>query len=186
MAERTLPPHARLIPDDAACVFRGEIFDVYQWRQQLFDGSYATYEMLRRPDTVLILAIDEHGQVIVVDEEQSGGIIRKNHLPAGRVEITDGSVLDAAQREMREETGYEFAQWDLISVSQPESKIEWFVHLFLARDIVARREPFPDPGEKITVKRTTYAAVAQGLNKHVPALASYDSLDQLVIGLGEK
>jgi len=186
MTERTLPTHARLIPDEAVRVFEGEIFDVYHWQQQLFDGSYARYEMLRRPDTVVILAIDEDGQIIMVDEEQSGGIVRKNHLPVGRVEPTDRSVLEAAQREMREETGYEFSQWDLLNVSQPESKIEWFVHLFLARHADARHEPALDPGEKIIVKRVPYAEAIQKLAKHMPSLADYDSLDQLITGLAQK
>ena len=48
MTERTLPAGAHLIPPEAKCVFRGKIFDVYQWPQRLYDGSTATFEMLRR------------------------------------------------------------------------------------------------------------------------------------------
>lgn len=50
MTKRTLPDNAIMIPEQAGCVFHGEIFDVYQWQQEMFDGSYERFEMLRRPD----------------------------------------------------------------------------------------------------------------------------------------
>ena len=53
MTERVLPKGARLIPPEADRVFRGEIYEVYQWPQKMPDGSVETFEMLRRPDTVM-------------------------------------------------------------------------------------------------------------------------------------
>ncbi len=38
-------------------VFKGKIHDMLQWRQRMFDGSYATFEKIRRPDTSEIVAI---------------------------------------------------------------------------------------------------------------------------------
>ena len=57
MTKRTLPDTAILIPDHATCVFHGALFDVYQWQQEMFDGTYETFEMLRRPDTIAVIAI---------------------------------------------------------------------------------------------------------------------------------
>ena len=54
MTERVLPKGARLIPREAGCVFRGEIYEVHQWPQKMPDGSVKTFEMLRRPDTVMV------------------------------------------------------------------------------------------------------------------------------------
>lgn len=34
-----IPENAKLIPAEAECKFRGELFDVYQWPQEMFDGS---------------------------------------------------------------------------------------------------------------------------------------------------
>ena len=61
-----VPATAKLIPEEAKKVFQGEIFAVYQWPQEMFDGSFATFEMLRRADTVKILA--------VVTEEEARGL----------------------------------------------------------------------------------------------------------------
>ncbi len=152
MTRRLLPDGAHLIPAQATCVFRGEIFDVYQWPQRIYDGSTATFEMLRRPDTVVVIAIDSDGRLLVNDEEQPNGIVRHDFLPMGRVDQEDVSVLAAAQRELREETGWEFANWRQLDVVQPEAKIEWFVHLFIAKEPIHRAAPQLDAGEKIVTK----------------------------------
>jgi len=31
------------IPKDAKLVFKGKIFDVYQWQQKVYDGTTVTY-----------------------------------------------------------------------------------------------------------------------------------------------
>ena len=84
-------------------VFRGVIFDVYQWPQTMFDGSTETFEMLRRPDTVKIIAIK--GDKIIITRQRQP---RKDWFctyPGGRIDPTDQNELAAAKRELREETG---------------------------------------------------------------------------------
>lgn len=43
------------IPEDAKLVFKGVIFDVYQWEQEMFDGTYETFEAIKRVGTVQII-----------------------------------------------------------------------------------------------------------------------------------
>ena len=57
---RTIPKDAKLVPADADKVFEGVIYDVYHWDQTLYDGSKAKFEMLKRPDTVVIIGIDNY------------------------------------------------------------------------------------------------------------------------------
>lgn len=156
MTKRDLPEYARLVPKNATKVFEGIIFDVYQWEQELFDGSYHTFEMLKRPDTVLIIALDENDQIVALREHQPSLPVREMRMPGGRVDPTDKTVLAAAQREMHEETGLSFGEWKLVEMVQPESKIEWFIYVYIARDITSRDEPHLDPGEEIEVNRVGY------------------------------
>src|SRR6185369_15622192 len=121
--KKVVPERASLIPDNATKAFAGQIFDVYQWPQELFDGTKATFEMLKRPDTVQILAIKD-GKVVLVHDEQPGRPVQL-HFPGGRVDPEDASWLEAAQRELREETGLSFKNWKMITVKQPIIKIEW-------------------------------------------------------------
>ncbi len=82
--KKTLPENAILLPDNAKKVFTGHIFDVYQWPQEMFDGSTKTFELLKRPDTVQIIAID-NGELVLVNDEQPGRTPRI-HFPGGRVD----------------------------------------------------------------------------------------------------
>lgn len=39
---------SKKIPDHAELVFKGVLHDVYQWQQEAFDGSFLTFEAIRR------------------------------------------------------------------------------------------------------------------------------------------
>jgi 8-oxo-dGTP pyrophosphatase MutT (NUDIX family) len=153
--KKVIPEDSVLIPDQAERVFKGQIFDVYQWPQPFFDGSMGTFEMLKRPDTVSVIGLVEGDKILVIDDEQPYTGLRRS-FPGGRVDETDESIIAAAQREMLEETGYSFKSWRLIKVWQPHTKLEWFVHILLAWGPAGKQAPRPDPGEKITVKELPF------------------------------
>ena len=146
--KKIIPAKAILIPDNAKRVFKGVIFDVYQWPQTEFDGSVKTYEMVRRPDTVVIIGV-VGGKLLIIDEQQPH-VDRYLTFPTGKIDSAGDSPLIAAQREMKEETGYEFAKWRLINVMQPHLKLEWFVHVFVASE-GRQSTAAPEAGEKIKV-----------------------------------
>lgn len=153
---RTVVPHkARLVPQDAERVFKGIIFDVYHWQQPQFDGTTATFEMLKRPDTVKVIAI-KGDKIVAVMDEQPG---RKAHLtlPGGRHDVESETELECAKRELLEETGMSFKNWRLIDAVQPLHKIEHVVYTFLATDFVTQVPPKPDAGgERIEVKELSF------------------------------
>jgi len=143
---KIVPENAILIPPEAERVFQGVIFDVYQWQQELFDGSMATFERIKRADTVLAICIVDD-KILVVEDEQPGRA-KTVKFPGGRVDPEDGSTIVATKREIHEETGYEFAQWELASVVQPENKIEWFVYIYIANNVIRQQLVQDDAGEK--------------------------------------
>jgi len=154
--KKVVPDKAVLIPDTATPVFAGKIFDVYQWPQTLFDGSVVTFEMLRRPDTVVAICIVGDKLLVLQDEQSHAGL--QQHFPGGRMEKGE-DTLAAAQREVAEETGYTFHKWRLLAVRQPEAKIEWFIYVYLAWDMTAKGDAQPDAGEKITAELLPLAEV---------------------------
>ncbi len=148
--QKIVPVNSILIPTQASLMFKGVIYDTYQWKQQLFDGSHTTFEMLRRPDTVTTICVVGDKIIVINDEQPHRG--HRLGFPGGRVNETDPDVVSAAKREVLEETGYEFNQWKLLKVWQPQRKIEWFIYLFVAWDGKQDSGPKPDGGEKILLE----------------------------------
>lgn len=183
--KKIIPAEAVLIPDHAERVFKGVIFDVYQWPQEMFDGSEATFEMLKRPDTVSSICVVD-GKVLVLNEEQPN-LGKRRNFPGGRVDPTDKSIVAATQREVLEETGYSFKNWRVIKVWQPHGKFEWFIYLVLAWDGEKHAEPHLDAGEKIIVEQLPFEELkhlvmtrAGYLSEALEIFENLNSLDELL------
>jgi ADP-ribose pyrophosphatase len=147
--KKLIPEHAILMPDSAKRIHKGELFDTYQWPQKMYDGTTKTFEMIKTFDYVQIVAVKD-GEVLIIDDEQPHRGIH-THFPGGRADHPDESWLDAAKREMLEETGTSFKTWKMIAVYQPSSTIEQFAVWFLATDFESAVPQKFDGGEKITV-----------------------------------
>ena len=141
-----------MIPLNAKKVFSGVIFDVYQWPQELFDGTMQTFEMLKRRGSTDIVTV-HNGKILLQQQEQPG---RPPFLsfPGGQIE--DGEdPLDGAKRELLEETGYVAQEWLLKSEVRPLSKIDWPMYVFVARECQQIQAQQLDPGEKISLMWVT-------------------------------
>lgn len=135
------------IPPQAKCVFKGKIFNVWQWEQKMYDGSTKIFERLWRPNTVLVLAT-VGDKILVQTEEQPDRPEPFESLPGGRQDEGE-EPLATAKRELVEETGYVSDDWELWSERKPVGKIEWTVYAYIARNCVKKQEPRLDEGEKI-------------------------------------
>jgi ADP-ribose pyrophosphatase len=140
-------------PKEAKLVFKGIIFSVYQWRQQLFDGSFATFEGIKRTGTIQI--IPTVGEKILLSYEEQPLKPRTYTFFGGRQE-TDEEPLDAAKRELLEETGMSSDDWDLYKSYQNRGNIDWDTYFFIARNCKKVSEPNLDPGERIAVKQVRF------------------------------
>lgn len=137
------------LPDNAKKVFEGVLFDVYQWEQEMYDGSTAIFERLDRPDATQCIAIMDGKIALVYDEQPTrpAGYT----LPGGRVERGE-EIDEAARRELLEETGFEAKQWELLLTVSPAVKIDWTIYTYIARDCKKVADTKFDPGERIELK----------------------------------
>lgn len=150
-----IPPDARLVPPQAKLVFKGILHEVYQWEQMMYDGTYSTYEMLKRHDTVKVIAIVDD-KIIVLEQTQADSPKVFFDIPGGRHDHKNETELEAAKRELLEETGLTFSTWKLIDCFQPVEKIEQFVYIYIATDLISRTVQKLDNGEKISVHELSY------------------------------
>jgi 8-oxo-dGTP pyrophosphatase MutT (NUDIX family) len=150
------------LPPEAKRVFTGQIFDVYQWKVKMPNGSEKTFEMLKRPDTVKVLSVKDDRLVVLHERPIEGG--QYYNLPGGRHDRENETELDAARREVLEETGLTFGTWELLYVDQSQPKIDYLLYLFLATDPQGQISPRRDDAERITMSFLTFDEVKRLLN----------------------
>ena len=112
-------------------------------------------------DCVVVLPLDEGGEVVMVKQyrHRIEGICLE--LPGGLIDPGDGSPAVAAERELREETGFEAAQFVSLGSCFPQPAIIGEpLFLVLAKNARLECEPQPDPGEDIEVVRLALGDVA--------------------------
>jgi len=141
------------IPQQAKKVFTGEIFEVYQWPQEMYDGSIATFEMLKRPNTLQI--IPTIGDKIFLAQEEQPTKEKKITLLGGRQE-QDEDEISGAKRELLEESGLSSDNWEQYAMFSPIHKVDWDIYYYVARNCkkVARQKL--DSGEKIKILSVSF------------------------------
>jgi 8-oxo-dGTP pyrophosphatase MutT (NUDIX family) len=143
------PVSRQPIPQDAKHVFRGKLFDVYQWQQTLFNGHVATFEKLRRLDTAYVIPVRDDGSIVILEQRQPGSA-RYVGLIGGRVEPSE-SAEEAAGRELGEEAGLKAPALMLWRSFQFLPKIDWAIYVFIARDCTPSADYLQDGGEEISL-----------------------------------
>lgn len=141
------------IPEQAKLVFKGEIFQIFQWPQIMFDGSMANFEMIKRPDTTEIIAVHE-GKIWYAEQEQPAKDLYHSFF-GGRIESGETPEQGAA-RELQEESGFVTNQLELVHQKMPSNKMEWTNYIFIAKNCIQSVAQNPDPGEKISLKSCTF------------------------------
>ncbi len=138
----TIPPHAKK-------VFSGITFDVYHYKQEMFDGSTQIFEKLKRNHSVDIIAVTKEKKIILIHEEQPW---RKPFisLVSGWWEDEE-NPLQTAKRELLEETGMQSNDWELLWSFSFTSRIDYQAHLFVARNAEKISEQNLDAWEKIQI-----------------------------------
>ncbi len=131
-------------------VYRGRLLQIRRDRVRLPDGSEGVREYIHHPGAVVIVAQRPDGRLVF--ERQFRYPLRQVfiELPAGKID-PDESIEDCARRELREETGFEAANWRYLGVMHPcigytDERIE----IFFASELTQVGQQW-DPGEFLEV-----------------------------------
>lgn len=135
------------IPENAKRVFKGVIFDIYQWEQEMFDGTREIFERAKRQDAVAVFPVLSDGRILLNKEEQPG---KPPFIgtPGGRVDEGE-DLLDAIKRELLEETGYQAKEFIFWFGQNIIPKVDWNVYIFIAKGLKKVTDLHLDAGEKI-------------------------------------
>jgi ADP-ribose pyrophosphatase len=135
------------IPAGAEQVWQGKTYSAWQWQQELYDGSTATFEALQRSDTAHTIGVLPDGSILLVEDTQPSreAVI----TPAGGGLEAGETPEAAAKREFLEETGYRIDRLIPWHAWRPSAKFDWTVWAFIGQDLLQVGEPADDAGERI-------------------------------------
>ncbi len=140
---------------------------------QLPDGRInPEHYVLEYPEWVNIIAITREGEFVMVRQYRHAMDIVLDELCAGVVEQGEAPI-DAAKRELLEETGYGGGTWhEIMTVGQNPSICDNITHCFLAEGVERLSEQQLDASEDIAVLLLTRAEVESMLreNRQLQAL----------------
>ncbi len=121
------------------------------------------------PGAVVVLAIDDEDRVVVLRQYRHAVQRRMIQLPAGKLDKPGEDPLEAAQRELREETGLAAGSWSHLLTTYASPGITSETHaLFLARELheVPRDFDLHHEEADMTMERVPYAALLDAVLDH--------------------
>lgn len=120
-------------------------------------------ELIRYPDSVIVVAI-EGNEIVLVRQTRRGAGGETLELPAGCLE--EGETPEqAAARELQEECGLSASSWRELGSfwAAPDYSTE-YVHVFEATGLTAAGAPTLDEGEDLVVERRPLKGVLRELS----------------------
>ncbi len=125
---------------------RSYLFEVVEQRLRLADGREIARTSIEHPGAVAIVAIDEQGRWLLVEQYRYAVRKRLLEVPAGTLEAGE-TPAETAAREIREETG--FAADSLLRIGGAYAApgfLTEYIHYFLATGL--RTDPLPQDDDE--------------------------------------
>ncbi len=130
-------------------VASSRLFKIEALDLEFSNGEKREYERLvsRGVGAVLIVPILNNDTILLIREYAAGTHSYELAFPKGKVE-KDEQILDAANREIMEEVGYESSKLTVLkSLSLAPGYLGHVTHIILAENLTEHREPGDEPEE---------------------------------------
>ena len=148
-------------------VLKTPIFDVTHDRAVGPGNAVLARRVIRHPGASVILALDAVNRVLLIRQYRLP--LRKYlwELPAGRIDVGE-TPLQAAKRELKEETGYRAARWQkLCRFWTAPGFCNERISAYIARGVKAGKSS-PEPYELIEARWVEYSKALEMItNDHI-------------------
>ncbi len=116
-------------------VYRGRVWDVRSDTVRYGDGEIVR-DYVAHTGAVAIVALDEHGRMLLIQQYRHPIRARDWEIPAGLLDIAGEPPADTARRELAEEADLVAAEWEpLVTFHSSPGGNDEVLHVFLARGL---------------------------------------------------
>lgn len=137
-------------------VYSGAVISLHRDKVRMSDGSVATREVVDHPGAVGVVALDDDGQVVLVNQYRHPVGRRLDELPAGLLDVDGEPPLQTAKRELAEEAALEADDWRvLVDLNPSPGMSDEAIRIYLARGLRDADGEFTAEHEEVdlTVRR---------------------------------
>ena len=136
-------------------VYKGKILDLYLDTVQLPNGHTSTREYIKHVGAACVVPVDENGNVIVEKQFRYPFNAVLTEIPAGKLDSKQEPHLQAALRELKEETGYEAEEMIYLGEYYPTCAYsDETIHMYLAKGL-KKGEQHLDDDEFVDVEKVS-------------------------------
>lgn len=138
------------------------------------------YYVVEAPEWINVVPVTEDGRVVLVRQYRYGIEAPTLEIPGGMCDPGE-SPIEAARRELREETGYDARELVSLGWVHPNPAVQTNrCHSFLARGAFVAGDPEPDEDEEIEVETVPLASIPdlirEGAITHSLVIAAFHLL----------
>lgn len=132
-------------------IFEGKVIHLVHDTVTLPDGKLAKREICIHSGGVAVIPLLPDGRIITERQYRYAHSRVFCEVPAGKLEQTDSLPLEAAKRELREETGAVAEKYTYLGrIASTPALLDEVIHLYLAEDITFGERELDD-GEMLNV-----------------------------------
>lgn len=139
-------------------IFDGVLVHLEREIVQLPNGATSIREIIRHPGAVAMIPFTKEGKMVLVRQFRKPLDRTVVEIPAGKLEISDVEPLEAAKRELEEETHYQAEKWEeLVTMYPTPAYLDEKFTIYIAEDLSLVENPRPlDEDEFVEVLECTY------------------------------
>ncbi|MBQ3080484.1 MAG: NUDIX hydrolase [Clostridia bacterium] len=137
-------------------IYKGKILNVQEWTVTLPNGAEAMREVALHIGASAVIPVDKEGYTYFVKQFRTPFERVFLEVPAGKLDYAGENRLEAAKRELREETGFTAEKWThLIDLSTTPGFSNEVISLYLAEELTLG-ETDPDEDEFIDLVKLKF------------------------------
>lgn len=122
---------------DRRLVYEGSIINYYRDTVQVPNGHVVEWDFIGHQGAAAVVPVTEDGRILMVRQYRNALDRMTLEIPAGGKNGADEPSIDAAARELEEETGYRSSRLEfLISIHTTVAFCNEKIDIYVARDLV--------------------------------------------------
>ncbi len=136
-------------------VHKGATIDIYEDTIEVFNGNVVKWDFIGHKGAAAVVPVDNQGRIVMARQYRNALDCETLEIPAGGLNGIEEPTLDAARRELEEETGYISDNLEfLISICTAVAFCNEKIDIYVAKNLVKTHQNL-DEDECIQVEAYT-------------------------------